>query len=93
MNISFCYVSYIFTCICRMLKHFRLFPFIIGIILGVIGVYYIKPLQTIVYKYPTPDNAGKITYKDKNGVCYKYSSKEVNCDSNQSRLKDFPLNK
>lgn len=76
-----------------MLKHIRIIPLIAGLIIGIIAVIFIKPQQTVIYKYPTPDSAGKVTYKDKNGVCYKYSAKAVDCDKNQSRLKDFPLNK
>ena len=76
-----------------MLKHIRILPFIAGLVFGVIAIMFTKPEQTITFKYPTPDNCGKVTYKDKNGVCYKYSSKQVNCDKNESRLKDFPLSK
>ena len=42
-------------------------------------------------KYPTPETVDKLVYKDKNGICYKYVTKEVNCDANESRLKSFPL--
>lgn len=65
----------------------------IGIVVGIIGIYFIKPVQNIVYKYPTPDNSGKLVYKDKNGVCYKYDSKAVDCDKSENKLKDFPLTK
>ncbi len=75
-----------------MLRHIKLSYLAIGIIIGIIGVYFIKPTQNIIYKYPTPENAGKIIYKDKNGICYKYSSKEVDCDKNVARLKNYPLN-
>lgn len=74
-----------------MFHHFRLLPFIIGFVLGIVGIYFIKPQETVVYKYPTPENAGKLVYKDKNGMCYKYSAKTVPCDSNQERLKAYPL--
>lgn len=74
-----------------MIKHIRLIPLIIGIIVGIIGIYFVKPEQNVVYKYPTPENSGKLTYKDKNGLCYKYTAKEVNCDANESRLKDYPI--
>lgn len=76
-----------------MLRHIKIVPLFIGLVIGFIAILMIKPEKGIIYKYPTPQNAGKIVYKDKNGVCYKYSSKEVNCDSNESRLKDFPLSK
>ena len=76
-----------------MLKHIRLIPLILGIVVGIISIFFIKPQQNIVYKYPTPESAGKIIYKDNNNVCYKYIAKEVDCDKNESRLKDFPLSK
>ncbi len=74
-----------------MLKHIKILYLIIGIIIGIIGVYVIKPTQNIVYKYPNTENADKLTYKDKNGVCYKYKVNEVDCDKNVARLKDYPL--
>lgn len=76
-----------------MLKHLRLIPLIIGLTIGIIIVFFIKPTKNVVHKYPTPENSDKLTYKDKNGVCYKYLAKEVDCDKNESRLKDFPLSK
>jgi hypothetical protein len=76
-----------------MLKHIRLVPLISGLIVGIIAILCINPQKEVVYKYPTPESAGKVVYKDKNGVCYKYSAKEVSCDKNESRLKDFPLSK
>jgi hypothetical protein len=76
-----------------MIKHFRLFPFIFGVIIGIVAIFFVQPSKNIVHKYPTPETADKLIYKDKNGVCYKYSAKEVNCDKNESRLKDFPLSK
>jgi hypothetical protein len=76
-----------------MLKHIKVIPFLAGLVIGIIAIMFINPEKTVVFKYPTPENSGKVTYKDKNGVCYKYTSKEVDCDKNESRLKDFPLNK
>jgi hypothetical protein len=74
-----------------MLKHIRFIPLLIGIFIGIFGIYFIKPTKNVIYKYPTPDNSNNIVYKDKNDVCYKYIAKEVDCDKNESRLKDYPL--
>lgn len=76
-----------------MLKHLRLLPLISGIIIGIIAIFFIKPTKNIIHKYPTPETAGKLIYKDKNSVCYKYTAKQADCDKNESRLKDFPLAK
>jgi len=76
-----------------MIKHIRLFPLLLGLAVGIVAILYIKPEQTVIYKYPTPENSKDLTFKDKTGICYKYSTKEVDCDKNESRLKSFPLNK
>ena len=75
-----------------MWKHLMIMPFLLGLVLGIAGIYFMKPEATVVYKYPTPENVGKLAYKDKNGVCYQYSGKEVNCDKNDGKLKNYPLN-
>lgn len=71
----------------------RLVPFICGVAIGIIAVLYVKPEETIVHKYPTPETAKDLVYKDKNGMCYKYSANKVDCDKNEAKLKDFPLSK
>ena len=76
-----------------MIKHFRLLPFIIGIVVGIIAIMFVKPERTVVYKYPNPEGSEKIVYKDKNGVCYRYKANKVDCDKNQDKLKEFPLSK
>lgn len=76
-----------------MFQHIRLVPLLIGLVIGIIGILFVKPTQNVIYKYPTPENAGKIVYKDKNDVCYVYKAQQVDCDKNESKLKDFPLNK
>jgi hypothetical protein len=64
-------------------------PFILGIILGIILVYFYKEEKLIIYDYPKPfDN--KI-YKDKNNSCYQYVTKEVNCNQNEKTLKPYPV--
>jgi hypothetical protein len=76
-----------------MIRHIRIMPLIAGIVIGIVAILFINPEKSVIYKYPTPENSGKIIYKDKNGVCYKYTATQVDCDKNESRLKDFPLNK
>ena len=76
-----------------MISHIRILPLIAGIILGIIAILYVKPEETVVYKYPHPDTADKTIYKDKNGVCYRYKPTKVDCDKSQDKLKDFPLSK
>ena len=41
--------------------------FLFALAIGIFYVYISAPPRRIVYKFPTPDNAGKITYKDDAG--------------------------
>jgi hypothetical protein len=74
-----------------MIQHFSLLPFVIGLAVGIVGIYYAKSEKVEIKKYPSLENAGKLTYKDKNGSCYKYDIREVDCDSNESRIATYPL--
>lgn len=74
-----------------MLKHIKLIPFLFGLVVGIVAILCVKPEQKINYKYPTPENAKQLIYKDKNGICFQYLPKEVNCDKNESKLKSFPI--
>jgi hypothetical protein len=51
--------------------------FLIALGVGIFIAYVLLPNPTTIYKYPTPDNAGKVTYIDDTGVCYKYRATEV----------------
>ena len=74
-----------------MIKHMRIVPFICGLVIGIIAVIYVKPEESVVRKYPTPETAKDMIYKDKNGMCYTFESQEVNCDKSEEKLRDFPL--
>ena len=74
-----------------MIQHFVWWAFVIGVIMGVIGIYYMDPSMTTVVKYPAPDMVEKLVPKDRNGMCYKYSAKELDCHANEERMKSFPL--
>ncbi len=74
-----------------MLNHFEMLPFLLGFVLGIVGILFVKPKPRVIIKYPHPTNVEKLVYKDPNGVCYTYKSKEVSCDSNEATLKPYPL--
>ena len=74
-----------------MFKHFELYPFIMGVVIGIVGLLFWKQKPTVVQKYPHPTNVEKNVYKDPNGVCYKYKSSEVDCDKNESTIKPYPI--
>lgn len=63
--------------------------FLIALCVGLIFTYFTAPEPQVVIKYPTPFNAGKVTYVDQNDVCYKYQMKKVTCPTDQSKIKNY----
>jgi hypothetical protein len=74
-----------------MLKHFRIAPFVLGLVAGYGLFVFYKTEMRIIYEYPHPTNVDTRTYKDKNGVCYSYTAKEVNCDQHEGNLRPYPI--
>ena len=73
------------------MNHFRILPFIGGLVAGyLILILYMNVKRTVVM-YPHPDNVRDRVYKNNNGVCYSYTAEEVKCDSNEKTLKPYPL--
>ena len=65
--------------------------FIISLALGILLVYISQPAPTIIYVYPTPENVGKIQYKDKTGNCYNFAASEVKCPANKAEIHSIPI--
>lgn len=65
--------------------------FLISLCVGLFYTYITTPYPQIIIKYPTPFNAGKITYVDKNKVCYKYHIKKVACPQKTSQIKNYDI--
>jgi hypothetical protein len=74
-----------------MLEHFRLLPFIAGLVLAGLVFMVYKPEKQVIRQYPHPSDTNSKTFKDPNGLCYKYTSHEVNCDANEGTLKEYPI--
>jgi len=75
-----------------MSEFFIRFPALIaGIIIGFILLRMFAIDRPIFYKWPSPENAGKVTYKDKNGVCYTYNADSVDCKAKDLKVKPLPL--
>ena len=67
------------------------FYFLMALCVGLLYTYVSAPPQHVVVKYPTPYNAGKVTYVDDAGVCYKYKVRPMTCPSDPQKIKKMPL--
>ena len=74
-----------------MLQHFRIIPFLAGLLVGVLFLFFYNTPKNLVYEYPHPQNGIDRVYRDKNGACYMYKAEEVNCDANEKSLKPYPI--
>lgn len=72
-------------------EHINILGIVAGVVVAIIFGFVVKPEKKIIFKYPNPATAGQTIYKDKNGICFKYDAKELDCDKNEKRLKDFPV--
>jgi hypothetical protein len=65
--------------------------FIISFAVGILFVYIITPPPEIVLKFPSPYNAGNVTYKDKGETCYKYRADTVSCTKTDKKVLPQPI--
>ena len=71
---------------------FYFLPFLIGLIVGVLYIAFGgRGAHEVIYKYPHPTTVDALVYKDPTGACYRYRVQEVNCDANEGKLKEYPL--
>lgn len=69
----------------------NVFWFVMAFSIGMLAVYITAPPPTIVVKFPTPYNVGKVMYRDKADNCYRYAAEEVKCPSDTSQIRPQPI--
>jgi hypothetical protein len=75
-----------------MWHHFKIIPFIVGIVVASIIFLGLKPdASERVVKWPRPENSGKVTYRDRNGLCYTYEAQITDCAKVKEVLKNYSL--
>ena len=65
--------------------------FIMAFMICIVIVYFIHPEPIIIYRFPNPENAGRLTYQNKDKNCYKYEASEVKCPSDPNLILEHPL--
>ena len=58
---------------------FSPFYFFMALCVGFIFIYSTAPKPKVIIKNPTPENAGKILYRDDDNICYRYHKVSVPC--------------
>jgi hypothetical protein len=73
-----------------MFHHFKILPFLAGLIVGGVIFLGLKPeTKERVVKWPHPSNTGKVTYRDRNGLCYVFESQIVDCATVKENLQTY----
>jgi hypothetical protein len=65
--------------------------FIVSFAICLVVVYFTNPEPIVITRFPNPENAGKLTYQDKNKNCFKYEASEVKCPSDPNLIIEHPL--
>ena len=80
------------------MKSISPFYFLVSLAIGMFLVYITTPPPEVIIEYPTPDNVGKVIYKDSsNSVrdgedgCYTYIAKQVSCPTNEEDIMKTPF--
>lgn len=64
--------------------------FFVSLFIGFFLVYTYTPPPKVILKYPTPENANILTYKDSGDNCFKYEVKQIECPRDKSKISKIP---
>jgi len=73
----------------NVLKYFTrrdLVVFFVSFCVGVLFVCLVEAKPEVIVRWPTPDNAGLVTYVDRANNCYEYEPKEVGCTDDAKHI-------
>ncbi len=74
-----------------MLRFISFPAFLVSLAVGLVFVYLSAPTHGVIHVYPTPDNADKVLYRDKAGVCFRFDPVDTQCPENSSLIKNIPM--
>lgn len=57
----------------------NVFAFIVSFAIGIACCYVISPAPKVVMKFPSPNNAGSVVYKDREENCFTFRADKVQC--------------
>jgi hypothetical protein len=59
--------------------------------IGLLVCYLFTPAQEVIVKFPSPYNAGRVVYKDKDDGCFVYSADQVPCPADGAGVRPQPI--
>ena len=65
--------------------------FLISLAVGLFLVYCTSPTPDVIIKYPTPENADKLIFKDDVDNCYKFKVDEIKCPTDETTINEIPI--
>lgn len=65
--------------------------FFLAFAFGLFLCYISQPQPEIIVKFPSPYNAGQVTYKDKAQNCFKFKAEKSTCPTDKALIKPQPL--
>ena len=65
--------------------------FFVSFLIGLFFLYVVGQENKIVYVYPTLTNSSNVLFKDKSGQYFRFKSKEVECPSDKTTIKQIPI--
>lgn len=74
-----------------MLRFVNFPAFLVSLAIGLVFVYLSAPTHGVIHVYPTPDNANKVQYRDKAGVCFRFDPVATQCPENSLLIKKIPM--
>jgi hypothetical protein len=58
---------------------------------GLLFCYLVTPPPEIVVKFPSPFNAGRVTYQDRAQNCFQFDASKVSCPKDRGLVKPQPI--
>lgn len=66
--------------------------FIGALAFGILYCYLVSPKPEVVVRFPSPYNAGKVTYTAKGGdTCFTFNASKVACPLDRKLIKEQPI--